>query len=62
MTVLCDGPSGHYVQPRLHTLSDDPGSGEPLDGSGFEREIPEDDFWKLPVPAPLTPEEDAHRG
>lgn len=49
-------------QARPHHQPDDHGSGEPLDGSGFEREIPEDEFWKSSVPAPLIPEEEAPRG
>lgn len=47
------------VRVRLH-MEDDPSSGEPLEGSGFEHETPED--LEAPAEVEEATEEGAHRG
>jgi len=46
---------------RPHNRPDDPTSGEPLEGSGFEDEIPEEEFGEDSA-APLTPEKEPAHG
>jgi hypothetical protein len=47
---------------RLHSIQDEPSSGEPLEGSGFENEIPEEEFSEDPAAVPVTPEKEEDRG
>ena len=52
----------HDGQARPHNKPDDPSSGEPLEGSGFEHELPEEEFREDSVPVPLTPKQEADHG
>jgi len=52
----------HKEQARPHRQPDDPTSGEPLEGSGFEHEPPEEEFGEDSVAVPVTPESEASNG
>ena len=52
----------HKGQARPHSKSDDSSSGEPLEGSGFEHETPEEEFGEDSAAVPLTREEEAPCG
>lgn len=62
VTTPRDVEMQRFIRPRLHQQPDDPFSGEPLDGSGFENEIPQEEFSEDPAAAPVTPQKEADRG
>jgi len=61
MTVVYSDSMERLEQARPHNKPDEPSSGEPLEGSGFENEIPEEEFDEDPAAAPVTPEKEADR-